>query len=634
MVKRRRIPNHKRITSDDIVKRHPRHLFCSTDKIYADLAFEISHILERMNLLDEKQLKNVSISLALYFEDIHSKTRQFETFTRLYKRMYGLYVPFFFSKDASEPEARLDAMKFILWHCICAERDGDIINPTNEGLVRIACELLELWDSEKANIPSNEELADHLFSEETLEDPDEVKLVLIWLSRKSYLGRWYNNPTVDDMPSFIKDIYSAADKDELDYICECLSLSFVRVWPLSLNPWHIYAEMIRIDMDDPDDEMAAMIDNIEVKALSFYKLKEIHRAIMLVEDVQGGKLKVNSLNFADGNLRKVIRSGYCVYASFIFINGQWWLNGTSSWVKISDEEFLKEQEKHKASPVDNKAIMEYIERNDGERLYFFPNMDAMKKWMEKDFGIKKITNDGQDLPANLPVSAFIEENGKLTCSYRIECIKHSQNPSYNRFQAKEMALGVIFTPIYCSQGMLTYMLERHLLPDAALVDFRGDDHGRALVQDNIDFLSRCMRRDINSDKVACPRPATPSVTTREVKESDYYQKFTFSDFVEAIAGEEIIYSSHNKEWEVVKADKQITVVRDVRNNVEHTMLTSALYRAHMSLAPLEIKVKTLEEFVDKKDAPAAAALLYNIVGKGRGFNHLRKLFEDFFKRRK
>ena len=104
--------------------------------------------------------------------------------------------------------------------------------------------------------------------------------------------------------------------------------------------------------------------------------------------------------------------------------------------------------------------------------------------------------------------------------------------------------------------------------------------------------------------------------------------------MEAIAGEEIIYSAHNKEWEVVKADKQITVVRDVRNNVEHTMLTSALYRAHMSLAPLEIKVKTLEEFVDKKDAPAAAALLYNIVGKGRGFNHLRKLFEDFFKRRK
>ena len=102
MVKKRRIPNHKRITSDDIVKRHPRHLFCSTDKNYADLAFEISHILERMNLLDEKQLKNVSISLALYFEDIHSKTRQFETFTRLYKRMYGLYVPFFFSKDARD----------------------------------------------------------------------------------------------------------------------------------------------------------------------------------------------------------------------------------------------------------------------------------------------------------------------------------------------------------------------------------------------------------------------------------------------------------------------------------------------------------------------------------------------------
>lgn len=82
--------------------------------------------------MEERQIRNTCINVALYFEDLHSGTHLFETFTRLYKRMFGMYVPFFQSVDANSPDAELDAMKFMLWHSIVAERGSRVLNPTND----------------------------------------------------------------------------------------------------------------------------------------------------------------------------------------------------------------------------------------------------------------------------------------------------------------------------------------------------------------------------------------------------------------------------------------------------------------------------------------------------------------------
>ena len=78
-------------------------------------------------------------------------------------------------------------MKFMLWHSIAAERNGMMLNPTNKGLTNMAERLLNLWNEKKDKIEPNEELADYLFSEETQENANEVKMVLIWLSLYSFL---------------------------------------------------------------------------------------------------------------------------------------------------------------------------------------------------------------------------------------------------------------------------------------------------------------------------------------------------------------------------------------------------------------------------------------------------------------
>ena len=90
-----------KIPVSEITKLHPDMLYCLTDREYANLANEICDVLgSRLGFMDDKGLRNACVSLALYFEDIHSGTHQFDVFTRLYGKMYGMYLPFYDSKDA------------------------------------------------------------------------------------------------------------------------------------------------------------------------------------------------------------------------------------------------------------------------------------------------------------------------------------------------------------------------------------------------------------------------------------------------------------------------------------------------------------------------------------------------------
>ena len=74
-----------------------------------------------------------------------------------------------------------------------AERGGLVLNPTNEALKNHAEKLLNFWRERSQELPSNEELANYLYAEETQTGGDYVTTVLVWLSRHCPLGRWFTN---------------------------------------------------------------------------------------------------------------------------------------------------------------------------------------------------------------------------------------------------------------------------------------------------------------------------------------------------------------------------------------------------------------------------------------------------------
>ena len=180
--------------------------------------------------------------------------------------------------------------------------------------------------------------------------------------------------------------------------------------------------------------------------------------------------------------------------------------------------------------------------------------------------------------------------------------------------------------------MLLYMFEHNLLPDAMFNDIRGRKHGRQLMQENLEFMARCMRRDIKSDKVFHKR--TGSILDNndaDVPIERYNSKLSYDAFVDALNEEDIVLSKARKEWQVVRVDNTKTIIRDVDKKINYEMRTRDLYEAHLALEMDDIQISTVTSFVGKENAPAASALLYNIVGKGQAFNNMHKKFNEIIK---
>lgn len=623
-----------KITAGDIKRRHPRYLTCETDKQYAQLANDIYDLINNeLGFMEQAEIRNTCINLALYFEDLHSDTHQFETFTRLYKRMFGMYVPFYQSVDGNSPDAELDAMKFILWHSIVAERGSRILNPTNDGLASMSANLLKLWKEKKSRIEPNEELADYLYAEDTQEDVNQVKTVLVWLSLRSPLGRWFNNPDVKNDAARLKDLLPNLDKDTLEYANECHYVFKTLTWPLSLTPQRIYAEMVRLDMDDPDDPMAAAIEGIRCKPFGIYKILDSNGKSMKLQDFLGETFHVNLGGFF-GNVSKLPRHHTHIEGSFITMGEQWEVNGPSMWLnpsqKLYDKYVLEEREKHRWANDFSGQYDWYINAHGGERLYFFPNVTAYGKWLETDLSLNM-----KDFPLPLekdyPVASFFEDNGQMTLCGQANCIKHPDNPYYDPIEAKEHTLSFLCDEGTASPGMLLYMIQHEWLPDALFNDVRGWEHGRQLAQDNMEFVCRCMRRDIISNQVFHQR--IPRADSEEPDVSDRYNdKVGFEKFVELIAAEKSIRSKANKEWRVVRANRTTTVIRDVTKRQNFNIPTHDLYEAHLNLSENEIQVSALVPYVGRQNASAASALLYNIVGRGQSMNQFRKFAQQLFEK--
>ena len=623
------------IAASDIKKRHPRYLTCKTDKQYADLANAIHNLVyDELDFMDDQQIKHASISLALYFEDLHSGTHLFETFTKLYKEMFGRYVPFYSSENADSPQAHLDAMKFMLWHSIAAERNGMMLNPTNKGLANMAERLLNLWNEKKDKIEPNEELADYLFSEETQENANEVKMVLIWLSLYSFLGRWYSNPNPKDDEAHLGKLFQQGDKETLEYANECHFVFNIQTWPLSLTPQHIYAEMIRIEMDDPNDEIAEHIDQIKNKSYELFQIVGSDLMGLTLKDFLGETFWVDYGDFF-GDARKLAKKHTNILASFINLNSRWELNGPSLWMnpsKKNKQMYLEDLQQHHHWMHDYVGQYDdLINKHHNRRLFFFRNAKEYIRWVKDEMRMKDTEVLSELESREDPMACFFEYNGQTTCCMDAECIKHPDNPCYDKSYAEENSLTFIGDTTSCSPDMLLYMLEHNLLPDAMFNDIRGRKHGRQLMQENIEFMARCMRRDIKSDQVFHKRTEAMDNDEEEIPYDRYHTKLSYDNFVDAINEENTILSKARKEWRVVRVDNTKTIIQDVEKQKCYEMNTRDLYEAHLNLEKDNIQISTVTPFVGKENAPAASALLYNIVGQGQTFNNLRKNVNEMLK---
>ena len=623
----------RKITASDIADRHPWLMRCNTDQEYAELAnaiYDTYH--EELGFMEtDENIMNVCVGLALYFEDIHSGTHLFETFAKLYHQMYGRYVPFYDSMDENSPEAELDAVNFVLWLVIAAERGNNVANPLNSGIRQMAREVLLLWHERKDGIHPNEELADYLYCEETQSVAIEVRKVLTWIENKCFLGRWYNNYNYEDDEFQIWEFFRGGTDDQKRYAHDCLGAFEHQAWPLSLKASHIYAEMIRLEMNDDDDEIAAQIDKIEFEPLGAYQIVKHNSRGVILRDFKGKEFLLEGLSIG---AMKSSRQCSHVISSFFKYDGHWEMNGMSAWKDIDGKIYTQyaEGQRERWSYYHDYVgqYEDFVKAHDGERLFFFKDTKEISKWIETQLHQNPADIISEDAPRNTPLMLFFEPNGQMTFTLNPQCVSHKGNKYYDRAYAGQEGMCLVAQPESASPDLTMYIIEHDLLKDVCFNDFRGQEHGRKLLQENIDFVARCMRRDITTTVVR--RKRTDYVFNDvDIPNKDYASKYTFPKFVKLVAQEKSIRSSANKEWRVMKCDTITTVVKDVANKIEYSFSTKNLHNAHIALGEKEIQIASLVPYVGKECAPAAAVVLYNLVGKGREMNTFRQFANILFK---
>jgi len=631
------------ITASDIAKRHPIDLLCDTDSDYALIANRVYDLLQDSirYIKNEEHKKEICINIALYFEDLKSGTHQFEVFTKLYKEWFGLYLPFYTAENADSPTAQLDAMTFVFWHTLSSRSDSSIMNPLNDDIRKVSTELLEFWHTHEKDMPSNNMLADYIFSETTQETPHDLRDVLSWIECRSFLGRWFTNSCPEEDEYNLETLLKEASAEQRQYCADCISTFEHKAWPLSLPATRIYAEMIRMEMEDPDDEIAAEIEKMQSSHFGLYNIVRVDDNGFKLKDFKGDTYFI-SCTYKDR--LKLMRKHAFIICGLFSYRGKWYMNGTTSLIagdkSKKDEAFAKysEMEMPAYSAFHNYTNQydEFIKKQNGKRMFFFKNRKEYEKWLYDSFGIKDKGTLKEHGFRNNPLLAYIEDYGQMSLTTIVEHISHPDNPFYDEDIAKDRPL-LICEKDFITKGLALYIVEHNLLPNARFNDIKGDEHGRLLFQENIDFLVRCLRRDIDKTDVYHKRHKDLFAPD---KDKDYSEptpigKLPLSVFAKMLFDHDVFTNKANKKWQLEKCNIEVTIVKDVNKDKFLYISTKQMYEAYLALTVDQITVDNLIPFVGRANASAASAILntINIASRDLILNSLADMYSEYLKER-
>lgn len=613
------------ITVYDFQQWHPEKLICDTDAAYTKLANAIfGEIEEYLSFMEPNERPGVAIALAQYIEDMISETHQMEVFMKFYKEMFHYDLPFY---DDDPEKLEYNKMQFVIWHAICSQRNGRFVNPITsvDKFAELLLPYIELARTKFGCTP-NEDLAGYIYSEETLEDPMHVKNVLMWIEGRSFLGRWQNNRPNDD-DSELKEYFPEMDKGLIAYGNASIHAFSNQAWPLSLQAKSIYAEMIRMDVDDPEDEMAQDVENIKFHEIGIFHALELKRDCIIVENFRGEKLMLDPFS-GDRDLVAVAKKEPYTMGALFEYRGKWNVCGVNLWVDFEEykfKEYCKEQQaKYSYFHDFEHQYDDYIKAHGGRRVFFFKDNKEYAAWLKKDLGVKgPIPSFPEEWNDTTGYAVFFEYNGQSTISYAGQLLCHPDNPYYDEAMAEEAQFYLIGQRGDVSPGLLMYAMAHNMLSVAAMNDRRGAVYGWQTLQNNMEFLARCLRRDIKSNRVVCPRK---ELSTSDNPNSMKEGLMTYEMFIKELDTYPKVKSRQNKLWKIDEIDIDQIVMHDEKG--KYVFLdTRDVYKAYRDLfGTKKFTTADVSRYVPKADASAATAILYSLIDNGRLYRIMGRMF--------
>ncbi len=125
-------------------------------------------------------------------------------------------------------------------------------------------------------------------------------------------------------------------------------------------------------------------------------------------------------------------------------------------------------------------------------LLYMTSKEEFREFLNKTLGLE-LEDIAGEIPEQFAVYATPEEGIKVL-SYGVQFVKEKRNPFYNAEMAKQQALS-FFIVKHCSLGLLKEMMNKGLLPDAQTKSLSSPERGKAIIQDNWQFLCQYFHKE-------------------------------------------------------------------------------------------------------------------------------------------
>ncbi len=488
----------KKINIRQWIIRHPFNIACPTDFKYLKIANDLLRIVclsDWGREMDEYDRTSLALDLSLYFEDVVSDFGLWKSFITKHKELYNKYLPFY---DINEDhyytdEVNVEDICFLIWSHRMGTQRNIFINPENTALVELGKAVYKYLDEQFENVPINDTLKERLFDREKLNDFYYVKSILIWLVQNSYLQSFY---ITDDLIEDCCDSYMKStmfDWNMAEYTVSSMIAVNEKIGPLAIKATEWFAIMC---MEAGLDDIATDINNIHSSKCKVYELENYDNECLYAKGSDGANIKIDRSVFSSLD-EKTLQTRRFFASDLVDYRGEWYINGSTTW---TDDERLFKEEAHRLKEKEMKenlnAYDKMIKDNEGHRMLYFKNGKEMRDYLKGYYTETKGFSWPEGYESWSNVAVYIGKDSDLSiCTGMACCIKDKQNPLYNAEAADDEALSLLTNSELTSREMIHYMLENKLLPDARINSIYGKKRGKELVQENIDFIVRYMRRD-------------------------------------------------------------------------------------------------------------------------------------------
>ena len=157
---------------------------------------------------EKEEVKEISLRLAAYFEDVISGLNIWRSFILEYKKLFDTYLPFYqVSDNYYEDEVNLEDIRFLLWHYTQqyhGARKGTFVSPDNQANEDSARKIYDFFCDEWTVAPENEKMQ-KLFAPETrYEDETVFNNLIHWFHYNSYLFTDSNEELTETVKAYWK----------------------------------------------------------------------------------------------------------------------------------------------------------------------------------------------------------------------------------------------------------------------------------------------------------------------------------------------------------------------------------------------------------------------------------------------